>query len=88
MDPSMNNWPASAHNQQGPSSSLYPSQIISQLNQQYALLQMCYPDWCRENSFMSLVQGRSDADLTELSVTWTQYVEFYQAPLRRGFPVG
>lgn len=72
-------WPTGASNQQGSTSSPSVSQIIFQLNQLYGILQTFYPQWSQENPFWPAVNGRDDAQLCELHVTWTQWVEYVQA---------
>ena len=66
--------------------SLYNDQIISLLRRLYAMLQGFYPDLCRDNPFLSLVQERTYAELCELHVAWTQSIEDCQAQLRAVVP--
>ena len=87
MDPPVNNWTPGAHSQQGSDPYLFPAQIIAQLNQLYAMLQGFYPEWCRNNPFWPLVQGRSSHQLYELHVTWTQSIKDCQAQLRAPVPL-
>ena len=87
MGPSMNAWQSGVHNQQGSTSSLPASQIHSQLIQLYAMFQRFLPDWCRENPFQPLVEGRSDAGLYELYISWTQYVECCKMQQRAAVPM-
>ena len=87
MDPSMNAGQSGVHNQKGSTSSLPASQIYSQLIQLYAMLPRFLPDWCRENPFRTLVEGRSDAELCELYITWTQCIECFQTQQRAAVPM-
>jgi hypothetical protein len=75
MHPPMGGWPPGGHNLQGTASPVPASQLFSQLNQLYTELQIFYPEWCQQNSFWSLIEGRSDAQLFEHSINWTKAVQ-------------
>ena len=84
MNPPTGNWMPGVHNQQGSDPSLY---ITSQLGHLYAMLQDFCPEWCQANPFLALVQGQPYPQLCDLHLTWTQWVEYYQAQLRPLIPV-
>ena len=88
MDPSMNSQSAGVHNLQESSFSLPASQILSQMNQLYVMLQERSPEWCQQNSFRSLVEGRSDAQLRELHVHWVQWIEYGRAQVPAAVSMG
>ena len=67
-------------NQPGSASSLSASPLFELLNQLYAMLQIYYPDWCREKPFYSLVNNRTDAELAGLAGTWKQCIDNYCMP--------
>jgi hypothetical protein len=88
MDASMNGSPTGGHNRQEPTSSIPVSQIFVQLNQLYAKLQGFYPEWSQQNSFWSIIEGLSDAQLCQLHVNWTGWIEHSQTPLHRAVLTG
>ena len=80
-----------AQNQHGSTVSLpvdQPSLQPDQLYGLYGVLQGFYPDWSRQNPFWPLVQGRSDAQLSEMFVTWTHCIEHAKAQLSAAVPTG
>ena len=83
----MSNWSTGLPAQQGSASSLLGSQIRIQLSQLYVVLQGYYPAWCQENTFFSLTNGRTDAELCELAVIWQQIVVDFQAQRYEAAPV-
>ena len=74
----MSNWPTGLPAHQGSASSLLGSQIRIQLSQLYVVLQSYDPAWCQANSFFSLTNGRTDAELCDLAVTWQQFIDNFQ----------
>jgi hypothetical protein len=74
----MDNWSTSVPAQQGSASSLPDPEIINQLSQLYVVLQGYDPTWCLENPFQSLVNGRPEAELCDLAVSWTQCIDSFQ----------
>ena len=84
MNPPPDNWTPGVHNQQGSDPSLYITSLLGQL---YAMLQGFYPEWCQANPFTALVQGKTYHQLCELHLTWTEWIEYYQAQVRPPVPV-
>lgn len=63
------------------------SQIFNQLNQLYSELQIFFPDWCRENPFVSIVRKCPDAELGNLAVSWKQWIDVCEAQIGSAAPV-
>jgi hypothetical protein len=72
---------------QSSTSSQSAFQIFVQLNELYNKLQCYYPDWSRENPFLSLVSGRSDPELRETAVIWNQWIDHSQTQPTASVPV-
>jgi len=83
----MNNWSMNFHPPQGSASSLPDPGILTRLSQLYVVLQSYDHAWCQANPFSSLVNERSEAELCELAVIWTQWIDNLQSQLRKAAPM-
>ena len=82
----MNNWSMGFPAPQGSASSLPDPEIITQLRQLYGVLQGYDHPLC-QSPFLSLVNGRSEAELCELAVIWNRCIDSLQSQLLKAAPM-